>query len=588
MRGGVVVFAGVAALLAAGAGRLGYIEYSQGARLRAQAARQQSAKMAIPAMRGEILDTRGRVLAGTVRRPSIYVDPSLVEDRRYAAHSIAPLLGLEPGWLEQLLLERRNRKFAWVKRGITEKELSAFKKVRGQRRLNAFVVRYEPRREYPYAALGRRLAAHVLGFVGAEQAGLAGIEQQYESRLKGTDGQRRTTVDSRRRPLRRHEDAYVAPLDGASIVLTIDAHIQERTEHHLRSAFERYDAEWGVAIVMDPQSGEVLAMATYPDFDPLVPIPAGLSGREREAAQERLRNRAVSDSYEPGSIFKPFIAAPAIEAGLSRLDESFAINGPAHRFGRRTIHDTHPYATLTLEDVIAKSSNIGMGLLAERCGNKRLFEFVRRFGFGEETGIALPGEHAGLVHDLANWTHYSTQSIPIGQELSITPIQTVSAFSVFCNGGLLYRPRIVRGIISASGETVLDASKPIVVRRVLAEQVAEEFRRRALVRVVTAGTGRGRHRAEIPDYQVFGKTGTAQVARSDGRGYLSNKYCGSFVGGAPSDRPRVVALVTIYKLSDKAYYGGTVAAPAVSAILADTLAYLQVPPELPADRPRGG
>ncbi len=575
MRSGQVLFIGVAVLLLGGAYRLARIEQTQGDRLRGRAERQHTATWTIPAQRGDILDCRGRVLAGTVRRPSVFMDPTLIDDPRADAVSVAPTLGIDPVELERLIWEKKDRAFVWVKRGITDDELEAFNHVRRARRLRAFVVRYEPTRVYPYG----RLAAQVLGFVGAEQNGLAGIEQTFNDMLKGIDGRRSSTVDARRRRVRSEAETYEPPIDGAGVVLSIDAHVQQRAEYHLRNAFEEFKPQWATAVVMDPLSGEVLAMVTLPDFDPAEPIPPGLDKAEQETARELLRNRAVSDSYEPGSIYKPFIAGPALGAGVTRIDEPFAVNGPERRFGSRTIHDVHAYGTLALHQVISKSSNIGMGLLGARCGNELLHEFVRGFGFGEGTGIRLPGEHDGLVQKLSRWTSYSTQSIPIGQEIAVTPIQLLTAFSVFCNDGILYRPRIVRGVISAAGETNEDNSRPIEVRRVLAADVAREFRLRALVECVNEGTGR---RARIADYQAFGKTGTAQVARPEGGGYVPDAYVGSFLGGAPAEQPRVAVLVSLYRPSSGKYYGGTVAAPAVAAIIADTLDYMQEPPDPPA------
>lgn len=573
-----VLFGGVALLLLGGAYRLAWVEQSRGDELRRKARRQHTASWTIPAQRGDIFDCKGRVLAGTIRRPSVFMDPTLIDDPHTAARSVAPALGLDAVQLERLIIEKKDRAFVWVKRELSDQELDAFNRVRRAQRLRAFVVRYEPKRLYPYG----RLAAQVLGFVGAEQGGLAGIEQALDHVLSGADGQRSSTVDVLRRRVRCPPRTYRPPHDGASVVLTIDAHLQQRAEHHLRQAFEEFKPQWATAVVMDPQSGEVLAMVTLPDFDPAQPIPPGLSEPGQQLAAELLRNRAVSDSYEPGSIFKPFIAGPALEAELVEIDEPFAVNGPARSFGRRTIHDTHAYGTLALHQVISKSSNIGMGLVGARCGNRRLHEYVRRFGFGDPTGIQLPGEHSGLVQDFLRWTRYSTQSIPIGQEVGATPIQIVTAFSVYANDGILYRPRVVRGVISATGEIVDDNSRPVAVRRVLEADVAREFRLRALVETVNDGTGK---RAQLAGYQAFGKTGTAQVARADGGGYLPDEHVGSFVGGAPAERPRVVVLVSLYRPSTGKYYGGTVAAPAVRAIIADTLEYMRVPPQPPpADR----
>jgi cell division protein FtsI/penicillin-binding protein 2 len=564
--------------LLGGAYRLARIEHSQGPGLRGKAERQHIASWTIPAQRGDVLDCNGRVLAGTVRRPSVFMDPTLIDDPRSAAESVAAALALDPAKLEGLIREKRERAFVWVKRGLSDGEVAAFNRVRRESKLRAFVVRYEPRRVYPYG----RLAAQVLGFVGAEQNGLAGIEQTFNDVLRGRDGRRSATVDARRRRVRSEAETYERPIDGSSVVLTIDAHVQQRAEHHLRSAFEQFEPHWATAVVMDPQSGEVLAMVTLPDFDPAEPIPGGLNESQREAAVELLRNRAVSDSYEPGSVFKPFVAGPALATGVVRIDQPIAVNGPARRFGRRTIHDVYAYGTLAMHQIISKSSNIGMGLIGARCGNERLYQFVRGFGFGDPTEIRLPGEHEGLLQDLSRWTSYSTQSVPIGQEVAATPIQLVTAFSVFCNDGVLYRPRIVRGAISAAGEIREDNSLPIVVRRVLPAEVAREFRMRALVEVVNNGTGK---RAQLADCQVFGKTGTAQVARPEGGGYIPGAYVGSFVAGAPAEQPRVAVLVSVYRPRGEEHSGGKVAAPTAAAIIADTLEYMNV---LPGPNPSVG
>lgn len=572
IRNGLVTFGLMTLALGGAAARLVQIEMRDGEKLRVRAQSQQTAVMTIPAQRGSILDTKGRELAGTLRRPSVFVDASLVSDPHYAACTIAPILGLDAVALERELVSNQQKRFLWVKREITDAEADALAKLRETRGLRAFVIRQEPKRQY----LSGSLAAHVLGFVGADQVGLAGVEQAFDEYLGGRDGRRSWIVDEKRSFIEERVEEFVPPQDGCSVVLTIDAFVQSRTEHHLRAAVEQFKAEWGTAVVLDPQSGEVLAMATYPSFSPENAIPAGLEGAALEAARDRLHNRAVAGAYEPGSMFKPFIVACALEDGLTRWGEIYAINGPTRQFGSRTIHDTHAYASLTLEEVISKSSNIGMGMLGLRCGNARLNEYVRRFGFGDPTGVTLPGEHDGLVQDFARWGSFSTTSIPIGQEIAITPLQLAAAFSVFCNGGLLHRPRIVRGILGPDGRVVEDLSHPIATRRVISEQTARDVRLKSLVEVVNSGTGK---QAAIVDYQVFGKTGTAQIANPNGRGYLPGKYMGSFIGGAPSDYPRAVAVVSLFKPSGGKYYGGTVSAPAVADILADTLKYMQVPPE---------
>lgn len=581
LRSGGVLFLIVALLLVGGAGRLAWLERSQGEQLRERAVRQHTARMTIPAQRGDILDARGRVFAGSVRKPSVYMDPSIIRDAPYAAHSIAPVLGMSALEVERMIRTQSDRAFVWLKRELTPEQVKNFQTLRDARQLWGMRIQHEPHRVYPFGSL----ASQVIGFVGREpnQPGLAGIEQSFHAVLSGAPGQRVSTVDARRRRLAPHPDQFVEPRDGASVVLTLDAHLQQCTENHLRSAVETFKAQWGTAVLIDVRSGEVLAMANWPSFDPSNPIPATASRNDQTKFEDRLRNQAIASSYEPGSIFKPFVGAPALDARLVRLDETYAINGPIRQFGSRSIRDVHPYGALQFREVISKSSNIGMGILGSRCGNGRLHEFVRRFGFGDPTGIDLPGEHAGLLNDFGRWTSFSTQSIPIGQEISVTPIQLVAAFSTLCNDGVLYRPRIVRGVVASDGTLIEDRSRPVAVRRVLSSQAVREFRERALAETVRTGTGK---EARIPGYQVFGKTGTAQVARLGGGGYIPGAYVGSFLGGAPLNDPRVAVVVSIYRPSGGTYYGGTVAAPTAGRILADALHYLKVPYELTLDDPQ--
>ncbi|RMF73695.1 MAG: penicillin-binding protein 2 [Planctomycetota bacterium] len=573
MRGGRPIFVLTALALGLVAARLVALERTEGPALRARAARQQHAEATIPARRGDVLDCRGRVMAATVRKASVFADPALVRDFAFDAAAVAEPLGLDEFALERELLENTHRRFLWVKRRISADEETAFKLADATHELTGFGLIYEPTRVYPLGPL----AAQVLGFVNAEQRGAAGVEQAFDEQMRGAPGRRQSTVDVGRRRIAVKEGGYQPPVDGASVVLTIDAHLQQRAESHVSRMVREFDAEWGVAVLLDPHTGEVLACAAAPSFDPRRPVPPGADAEQVEAALELTRNRAIADAYEPGSIFKPFIAAPAMQAGFARIDEAFAINGPTHVFGRRVIHDTHEYDTLTLAEIVSHSSNIGMGLIGARCGNARLYEFVRRFGFGDPTGVRLPGEHAGLLRPLESWGNYSTQSIPIGQELAVTPLQVAAAFAVFCNDGVLMRPRFVRGLVGPDGATVEDYSRPVAIRRVLEADVAREFRLRALVDTVNNGTGK---RAQLDKWQVFGKTGTAQVAAPDGRGYIPRAYVGSFVAGAPAADPRLTVVVTLYRPNpSRAYYGGTVAAPTAAAILADALEYLHVPPD---------
>lgn len=578
MRSGWLLFLGVALLLVGGGWRLARIQQIEGLELRRKADSQHIRERLIPAQRGAIVDCKGRVLAGSMRRPLVFMDTSLIKHPRAVAESVGPTINMKPSELERLIRERTPDQFVPLARGITKDELTDFMQLRRAQRLRSFDVQYEPVRVYPHG----RLAVHTVGFVGDEQKGQAGVEHAFDSVLHGVDGRRRVTIDVKKRAMRGEADDYEAPIDGATVVLSIDTHIQQRTEHHLRAAFEEHKPEWAVAIVMDPLSGEVLASAALPDYDPTQPIPRGANEEQERAARERMRNRSVSDAYEPGSIFKPFIAAAAIDSGLADQDETFTINGPSRSYGRRTIHDTHAYDRLRLWEIVSKSSNIGMGMLALRCGNTRLHEFIRMFGFGDLTGIELRGEHPGLVYSLPRWTDYSTQSVAFGQEISATPIQLLTAFCVFCNDGVLLRPRLVRGVIGADGELLQDESLPIAIRRVLSEEATRRFRMKALVEVVNSGTGT---RAHLDNYQVFGKTGTAQIAatREEGGGYIPDAYVGSFMCGAPAAAPRVAVLVSLFRPAGEFHAGGTVAAPAAAAIVQDVLEYMRVPPDARGD-----
>lgn len=571
MKGVTIMFASVAVLLLGGAGRLAYIEYREGPELRSRAAQQQVSTVSFPPLRGDILDARGRVLAGSAQQPSIFVDPSSVDDPEYAAYSIGPVLGLNPEALAAQIRERADKGFLWIRRDVSPPELSAFKAVRDARKLRAFGVQTESQRVYAFGPV----AGQVLGFVGGDGRGAGGIELMYDTQLRGEPGFRRSIVDVQRRRLRQNVDDYRPPIDGATVVLTLDVYIQQVAEQYLEAAVRQHKAEWGTAVVLDAQTGEVLALANAPRFDPSHPVPDGASEKEVQAALELMQNRGVSFSFEPGSTFKPFIASAALDEGLTRLGEVFAINGPRRAFGGRIINDTHPYASLLFEEVISKSSNIGMGLIGARCGNERLHRYVRSFGFGDLTGVGLPGESAGQVNDFSRWGPFSTQSVPIGQEVGVTALQLVSAFNVFCTDGVLLRPRIVRGIVAASGEPLWDNSRPIAVRRVISASTAQAFRLESLVQTVVSGTGK---QAAIPEYQVFGKTGTAQIARP-GAGYVERMFTASFVCGAPARQPRLACAVSVYKPTGPEHYGGQISAPVAGRILADALRYMQVPPE---------
>ncbi len=560
------ITAALGLMLAVLAGRLVYICVASGEPLAERVAAQSYMRVPIRAERGHILDTRLRVLAGSTEVESVFADPKILEDRTAAAAAVAPILDRDPEAIYALLSENPDRRFVWLARRVTPEVARAVRALR----VYGIGLVAEGRRHYPNGSL----AAHVLGFVGQEEQGLEGLERHFEPRLSGTPGMAYVLADRHRRPIWSEPNQFVPPRDGQHLLLTIDAVIQAFAEEAIAEACTTYRAESAGAVVLDPRSGAILAMANVPTFDP---------ARYGDYLSEARRNRCVTDPYPPGSTAKPFIAAAALEAGVVNLGQVIHCehgHWPAYR-----LHDAgHRYGNLTFEMVVIKSSNIGMAKLGLRLGNARLHAALKRFGFGEPTGVMLPGEAAGLVFPLSRWTKYSTTRVPFGQEFTTTPLQLATAFAAIANGGTVLAPKIVRGVLDSSGRTVVDLSEPEVLGRALDPHTCRTMIDRVLVHVVEEGTGK---RCRINGYRVFGKTGTAQGVDPDGS-MSHTRYIGSFLAGAPADDPKVVVLVLVNR-PDKSlgYYGGTVAAPAARAILAQTLEYLGVPPteDVPPDRP---
>lgn len=600
------------------AGRLVYIQVTSHDTLSTLARRQQSICVTSQPCRGAVVDARSRPMATTVESCSVFVDPKLIYEKQCRQWQVAPLsadgagpprdrtgpgaggiaalaslsggmrpadlrsaaacspaarqlaavLGMDAEEIELLVEENAGGHFVWVRRRVDRATGDAVRALK----LPGVGVRQEGTRRYP----GGPLAAHVLGAVGSECQGIDGLEYLFDDELSGSSGRRVVRVDGKRRPVWIRPGDCRPSADGHLLVLTLDLTIQMFVEETLRETVERFRARGATAIVMDPQTGAVLALANYPSFDP---------ARYGEADAYDRRNRALTDPYEPGSTFKCFVASAALEAGVVRPGERIFCHNGLHYIRGRRLRDVHPYGWLIFEDIVVKSSNVGMGIIGERMGNRRLYAAIRRFGFGERTGIELPGEGTGVVHPLDRWSAWSATSVPMGYEVMATPLQLLAAFSSIVNGGLLMRPRLVQYAYGSDGRLAADLSEPVVGRRTLKRETADFMRRRVLRAVVERGTGR---RAAVPGYRAFGKTGTAKKRDPLGRGYSDTLYVGSFMGGAPLENPRVVALVAVDEPDCSiGYYGGTVAAPAVMKILQRTLGYLQVPPDDPAQMARG-
>ena len=542
--------------------RLYRLQYAEEARYRKMAARQQGSYVVLSARPGNIVDARGRTLAASIEVDSVFADPLQIDDRARAAGALAGALSLDASALEGLLARKARKRFVWVKRRVSEEESGA---VRALDLPGGWVgMTKEFLRVYPQGML----ACHVLGCRDIDNVGRDGVERTMDAHLRGQPGRRYFLRDARGRTLAIDHARSVVPVHGKIVVLTIDSVIQHIVELAVDKVMEEWKPTSVSAVAMDPSTGEVLALANRPGFDPnhVADYPAA-----------SWRNRAIMDIYEPGSTFKPFVASAALDYGLVSMGERFFCHHGVYAMGGRRLHDHHPYGWLSFPEVIIKSSNIGMAQLGERLGNRRMYEGLRAFGFGRPTGIDLPGETAGMVHPLSKWTSYSTGSIPMGQEIGLTPIQLARGWCAMANGGQLVKPKVCRGVTELDGTPLKDWTKPTVVGRALSAQTAQTMVDPILTGVVEQGTGR---RAKLVEYRVWGKTGTSQKQRPDGRGYSHQLHVSSFVAGAPAADPKIVVLVMANEVTvGRTHYGGTVSAPAVAQIIRKSLNYMHVVPD---------
>jgi len=579
-RTALVILLGLIAALAATAGRMAHLQRTQAPRLEQIAERQQAGSQRLPARRGSIFDAQGRLLAGTRQMADVFVDPvrlaqlldesfpdPATRDTAFVQFisQTALRLDLPPAQLLERVRSRPASRYLVLKTRLDEQESAAISSFRHELR-DALGLTPTAVRAYP---LGTSMA-HVLGFVGRDGHGLEGIEKSCDAHLRGTDGVRRLVCTVSRSPLDVAPDEARDPVDGGHLVLTLDAEIQRLVETEIQQAVKQFEAVSGVGLVMDPRNGDVLALACFPTYDPNQP---------HEYAVDSRRNRALTDPVEPGSCFKPFVAAPALQEGFVSLRETINCHDGLHFFRGRRVRDTHPYGALDLKGIIVHSSNIGMGTIADRIPPQAMERILRGFGFGQKTGLELPGESAGILKPVKEWSGYSTISLSFGQELAVTPMQLLAALSAMVNGGSLLAPRLVRGRLAGDGSIADWHEEPQVVRRVLRTDIADHFARKILPAVVDE-VSEGNLKSK--KYTTLGKTGTAQVPYSNRPGYEPGAYVGSFLGAGPVSDPRLTCLVMIRKPNaDKGYYGRTVAGPAVKAILEQSLEYLGVP----ADRP---
>lgn len=503
----------------------------------------------LPARRGDIFDRRGVPLAQSVEVDSIWLDPSLAKDLPQVARRLSQKLGLGEEELRARLAKAK--RFAWVKRRARPEEVVLAKELG----IAGLGFAKEPRRFYPQ----RELAAQLIGFVGTDGRGLDGLELAFEDELSGQGSRVSSLRDARGRKLITEQLTEHLDQRGAQLSLTLDRHLQFLTEKALARAVEESRAAAGTAVVLEPRTGELLALANYPRFNPNTP---------EKSRPDWRRNRAALDTFEPGSTFKPFVVAAALEEQKVKPQDSFFCENGAWDLGRHTIHDTHPYGWLTVEKVLQVSSNICAAKVAQLLGRDALVAYYSRFGFGERAGLALPGEGKGLVPYPKAEVSLATEAF--GQGLTATAVQVASAYAALANQGVLMRPYLVSRVVDPDGLVLLE-NRPTEVRRVVSPQTARAVLRMLEGVVEREGTA---PRARLDGYRVAGKTGTAQKVDPVARGY-SEKRIASFAGVVPAEDPRLVVLVVVDEPRTDVY-GGLVAAPAFKEIAEAALPYLGV------------
>jgi len=524
-----------------------------------RAQRQQERTLSLEPVRGSILDRKGRVLAESVAAVSVYADPQAIVDPDATARALARIASIEMSKDEIEEKLTANGGFAWIARQLPLDAGGAIRNLH----LPGIYLLDEHRRTYPKGPL----AANVVGYVGVDGHGLAGIEHGFEGLVRGRAGKVTLLRDARRGMYFVGGEGANKPVDGGDVVLTIDSVVQFITERALAGAVTKWHAVGGTAIVMDPNDGSILAMASLPSFDP---------NHYRDFPQPTWRNRNVQEVYEPGSTFKIVTASAGLEEGVVTPSQILDCGNGGIQIGNVEIHEHggNRYGMMSFEEVMLHSSNVGAIRVGTALGDDRFYRYIRRFGFGERTGIELPGETAGILRRTARWSQISAASISIGQEIAVTPLQVVTAFSTIANGGVHVAPRIVDRVVDAKGDIVYRPQPPAPVR-VISEKTAAVLNE-ILKAVVARGTGEN---AALEEHIVAGKTGTAQKAIRGG--YSADRFVASFGGYVPADRPRLAILVVIDEPKG-AEYGGTVAAPVFKQIAEPVLRYLAVPPSIPA------
>jgi len=542
-------------------GRAAYLQLGHGEQLKDLAEDHYLQELTLSAPRGNIVDRVGRPLAVSLKVPSIFAEARVITDPAVAAKDLAKILKLPAPAVEKKL--RSGRGFVWIARRVTPEMAQAVRALN----LHGIGITDESKRFYP----NRELAAHVLGYTGIDGEGLEGLEKAYNSRLEGKKKPVEGFRDARGGRLLLGEFEPTELLVGDEVTLTLDSQIQFIAQQAVARAVEQHGAAAGFAIVMDPSTGAVLAMANHPTFNP---------NDVSSAPMEARKNRAIADSFEPGSTMKVMLLASALSHGLVRLNDLINCENGVYRVGRHRIRDTHPAELLSVADVLKHSSNIGALKIGTKLGRQRWGEALRAFGFGKRTGLGLAGETPGLMAPSEKWSDAALATISFGQGISVNGLQLVSAVAAVAHGGVLMQPYLVEKTASADGKTV-EITSPQVLGQVVSQRAAR-LTMTAMERVAVAdGTA---PLAAVPGVTVAGKTGTAQKVDPGTKGYGAGRIA-SFIGVVPSNDPKLVIYVVIDEPKDSPY-GGIVAAPAFREIAMAALPLMGVgidPPPPPKE-----
>ncbi|MCP4748954.1 MAG: penicillin-binding protein 2 [Desulfobacteraceae bacterium] len=532
--------------------RAGYLQIYRGPWLSNKAAVQYERELTIHGKRGAIYDRRHQAMAVSIETTSVAAYPPMVENKLQAAAKLAKALGVPKKHVEQKLASKRS--FVWLKRQATPRQVNAVKKYK----IKGIDFLSGHSRFYPNTTL----AAQLLGFTGIDGHGLEGLEFYFDKDLKGEEYTITMLKDALGRGF--ETDQWVAESRaGNNLILTIDRQIQYIVENALAQAVTENEAVSGMAIVMEPQTGALLAVAHYPFFNP---------NTFRKYDRTLWRNRAITDPFEPGSTMKIFSAAAALENGVSNVNTIFYCENGSYALGGHTVNDTKPHGWLSLQQIIKYSSNIGTVKIIEKVGQKNYHDYLQSFGFGNRTKIDCPGESAGSLPHFRRWTRVDTAAIAFGQGVSATALQLITAACALANDGVMMRPYIVKAVTDSNGRTVRTVNHDII-RRVVSAETSRIIRRIMKTVIASGGTG---ERAALEGYSVCGKTGTAQKIDATGK-YAKDRYVASFLGFAPAENPALAVLVVVDE-PRKSLYGGLAAAPAFKQIVKETLSCLDIAP----------